>query len=78
MFLEELSQDKAMYQFPSDPPRWISPRPATRPAAVAFRPTRPDKGVPDLHSQLEALLDAVWDAEANWRFDDRLDLSVGG
>jgi len=30
----------------------------------------------DLHSQLEELLAAVWGAEANWRFDDRLDLAV--
>jgi hypothetical protein len=34
-----------------------------------------DARVPDLHSQLEALLDAVWAAEENWRFDDRLDLA---
>ena len=32
---------------------------------------------PDLATQLEALLDAVWQAEANWRFDDRLDLALG-
>jgi hypothetical protein len=32
---------------------------------------------PDLATQLEALLDAVWEAEANWRFDDRLDLALG-
>lgn len=32
---------------------------------------------PDLATQLEGLLDAVWEAEANWRFDDRLDLALG-
>jgi len=32
--------------------------------------------VPDLHTQLEDLLDAVWQAEANWRFDDLLDLAI--
>jgi hypothetical protein len=32
---------------------------------------------PDLQSQLEELLDAVWDAEANWRLDDRIDLALG-
>jgi hypothetical protein len=32
---------------------------------------------PDLHSQLEELLDTVWNAEANWRLDDRIDLSLG-
>jgi hypothetical protein len=29
---------------------------------------------PDLHTQLEELVAAVWRAEENWRFDDRLDL----
>jgi hypothetical protein len=32
---------------------------------------------PDLQSQLEALLDSVWDAEENWRLDDRIDLALG-
>jgi hypothetical protein len=36
-----------------------------------------DPEVPDLHSQLEALFATVWDAEENWRFDDRIDLAVG-
>ena len=31
---------------------------------------------PDLQTQLEALLNSVWTAEADWRFDDRLDLSL--
>lgn len=31
----------------------------------------------DLPSQLEELLHAVWEAEANWDFDDRLDLASG-
>ncbi len=29
----------------------------------------------DLHSQLEELLNEVWRCEAEWRFDDRLDLA---
>ncbi len=33
--------------------------------------------VPDLHTQLEDALSSVWAAEANWRFDDRIDLSLG-
>ena len=33
-------------------------------------------GVVDLHSQLEELLSTVRSAEANWRFDDRLDLAT--
>ena len=37
-------------------------------------PRRPE--VPDLHSQLEGLLDQVWNCEAEWRFDDRLDLAL--
>ena len=32
--------------------------------------------VPDLHTQLESLLDQVWDSEADWRLWDRLDASV--
>jgi hypothetical protein len=32
---------------------------------------------PDLQSQLEALLDTVWNAEENWRLDDRIDLALG-
>lgn len=28
--------------------------------------------------QLEELIAAVWRAEENWRFDDRLDLACGG
>lgn len=30
----------------------------------------------DLATQFEALLAAVWAAEQNWRFDDRIALSV--
>lgn len=33
--------------------------------------------VPDLHTQLEEVLSSVWAAEANWRLDDRIDLSLG-
>ena len=36
--------------------------------------TRSD--VPDLHSQLESMLDQVWQSEADWRFWDRLDASL--
>jgi hypothetical protein len=28
---------------------------------------------PDLHTQLEAMLDQVWRSEADWRLWDRLD-----
>lgn len=44
-------------------------RPSKPPAAVAV--------APDLQSQLEGLLDMVWEAEANWRLDDRIDLALG-
>jgi hypothetical protein len=64
-----------MYQFPTDPSRWSGPA-LRRPSVGAFRPKFGDKRVPDLHSQFEALLDAVWSAEANWRFDDRLDQAL--
>jgi hypothetical protein len=66
---------RAMYQFPDGPTRWISPA-LRHPAVKAFRPHPGDKRVPDLYSQFEALLDAVWQAEANWRFDDRLDQAL--
>jgi hypothetical protein len=31
---------------------------------------------PDTHSQLESLLHQVWLSEAEWRFDDRLELQL--
>jgi hypothetical protein len=31
---------------------------------------------PDVHTQLEALLDQVWRSEAGWRAEDRIDLAV--
>jgi hypothetical protein len=37
---------------------------------VRFR-TKSD--APDLHTQLEGLLDQVWKSEADWRLWDRLD-----
>jgi hypothetical protein len=37
---------------------------------VRFR-TKSD--APDLHTQLEALLDQVWRSESDWRLWDRLD-----
>jgi len=33
--------------------------------------------VPDLQTQFEQLLNTVWEAEANWRLDDRIDLALG-
>jgi hypothetical protein len=32
--------------------------------------------IPDLHTQLESLLDQVWQSEADWRLWDRVDASV--
>ena len=43
-----------------------------RPALI----TRTDGDAPDAHTQLEALLDQVWRCEAEWRFDDRMDLAT--
>jgi hypothetical protein len=40
---------------------------------VRFK-TQPD--APDLHSQLESLLDQVWKSESDWRLWDRLDAAV--
>ncbi len=31
---------------------------------------------PDTHSQLESLLHQAWLSEADWRFDDRLELQL--
>jgi hypothetical protein len=31
---------------------------------------------PDLQTQLESLLHQVWMSEADWRFDDRIELQV--
>ena len=36
---------------------------------------RPDD-FPDAQTQLETLLDQVWRCEAEWRFDDLLDLAT--
>jgi hypothetical protein len=50
------------------------------PAHLKSRQSRisaPRPAPPDLQSQLEELLDSVWDAEANWRLDDRIDLALG-
>jgi hypothetical protein len=41
-----------------------------------LRATRPDTSTPDLQTQFEALLDAVWKAEGDWRFNDRLDIAL--
>ena len=37
---------------------------------------RSRSNAPDLHTQLEALLDQVWRSEADWRLWDRLDAAV--
>ena len=31
---------------------------------------------PDLHTQLESLLDQVWRSEADWRLWDRVDTTI--
>jgi hypothetical protein len=49
--------------------RTFAPEPRI-PAPVASAPQV------DLHSQLEELLDSVWRAEADWRFNDRIDLAL--
>ncbi len=47
------------------------PRPAMNPPAAM-----PSARSIDLHTHLEELISAVWQAEANWGFDDRLDMSL--
>ena len=36
--------------------------------------SRPD--TPDLHTQLESLLDQVWRSDSDWRLWDRVDAAV--
>lgn len=75
IIISEEPRRRAMYQFPTGPTQWTSPA-LRHPTVTTFRPNPGDKRVPDLYSQFEALLDAVWEAEANWRFDDRLDQAL--
>ena len=37
---------------------------------------RSKSDTPDLHTQLESMLDLVWKSEADWRLFDRLDAAV--
>ncbi len=37
---------------------------------------RSKSDAPDLHSQLESLLDQVWRSESDWRMFDRVDAAV--
>jgi hypothetical protein len=39
-------------------------------------PDRLHSDAPDVRTQLETLLDQVWRCEAEWRFDDLLDLAT--
>jgi len=50
----------------------VAPRPAPQAPAVQ----RLLSSEPDLHSQLETLLHQVWECEAEWRLDDRIDLAL--
>jgi hypothetical protein len=43
---------------------------------IAKEPRRQRPDQPDLQTQLESLLDAVWHCESMWRFDDRIALAV--
>lgn len=47
------------------------PRRPYRPSAQAA-----ESAALDLQTQLEGILDTVWKAEADWRFMDRIDMSV--
>ncbi len=52
-------------------PRLPASRPSPRPPAGA-----PSAAAIDLQAQLADLLGSVAQAEANWRFDDRLDVAL--
>ena len=43
---------------------------------IAKEPRRQRANEPDLHTQLESLLDMVWRCESTWRLDDRIALAV--
>jgi hypothetical protein len=43
--------------------------------ATTGRPGK-DEARPDLHTQLEEFLHQVWLCEADWRFNDRIDLAT--
>ncbi len=41
-----------------------------------LRPDDGSKAATDLHTQMESLLDCVWQAEQTWRLTDRIDLAI--
>jgi hypothetical protein len=43
---------------------------------IAKKPRRQQSDQPDLQTQLESLLDEVWNCESTWRLDDRIALAV--
>jgi hypothetical protein len=43
---------------------------------IAKKPRRQQSDQPDLHTQLESLLDEVWNCESTWRLDDRIALAI--
>jgi len=53
--------------------RWLGARFLGRRRVVRFR-SKSD--APDLHTQLESMLDQVWRSESDWRLWDRLDAAV--
>jgi len=59
-------------QWPGFPLPFKLKRPTLLPAPPPDAETAPDH-----QTQLEELLNTVWDAEANWRLDDRIDLALG-
>jgi hypothetical protein len=50
--------------------RWLGARFGSRRRIVGMKPK---SDAPDLHTQLESLLDQVWRSESDWRLWDRLD-----
>jgi hypothetical protein len=44
--------------------------------AKRLAPGWPPAATNDLQTQLEDLLDQVWESEADWRLNDRIDLSL--
>ena len=43
---------------------------------IAKKPRRQHSDLPDLQTQMESLLDEVWNCESTWRLDDRIALAI--
>lgn len=54
----------------------MNQQPSSRSSNDKAADPRAGPQAPDLDSQFEELLHQIWSSEAEWRFDDRIDLAV--